>query len=139
MSSPNEPKFKVGEKCYCDFILQTVKETEQHRITCVTDGICSHSAYDLTDECFLNEPTIEEISKRVDNLKRMVFEINHNSLNYPAIHNFLLYNWCEMCNNKNDIEKVNALFTKTDNFIIALINKVDEIKTLRIEGIKIFN
>ena len=45
-------KTQKGEWCFCEFRLQQVTETEENRITRVSDGMVSSFSTDLSDRCY---------------------------------------------------------------------------------------
>ena len=45
-------KFQKGEWCFCEFRLQQVLETEENRITSVSDGIVRSGSSDLSDKWY---------------------------------------------------------------------------------------
>lgn len=58
----NAVKFKQGEWCFCEFALQQVMETEENRITGVSDGMFRLSGHDLSDRCYPLEMKVKQIS-----------------------------------------------------------------------------
>ncbi len=134
----NKPKFKKGEWCFCEFILQQVKETEGDRITEVSDGYFSHGGRDLSDRCYPMEMRVKIISDDVNYWHNQFHALKHNSLNHPDLNRKLIDMWVDMCENRNNQEKLSELYEKLNAFGQSVVNKVQEIKSETTEGVRIF-
>ncbi len=88
----NKLKFKKEEWCFCEFKLQQVTETNEDRITSVSDGYFSH----------------------------------------PDLNRKLIDMWVEMCENRNNPEKLKELYEKLNDFGQSVVNRVREIRGLLI-------
>lgn len=134
----NKPKFKKGEWCFCEFTLKQVTETNEDRITSVSDGYFSHGSYDLSDRCYPMEMKVKIISGDVDYWRNQFHQLNHNSLNHPDLNRKLIDMWVEMCENRNDEEKLRELYEKLNDFGHGVVNKVREIRGETINEIRLF-
>jgi hypothetical protein len=101
-----EPKFKKGEWCFCEFVLQQVKETKDDRITEVSDGMMSHSGRDLSDRCYPLEMKIKVISDHVKFHSDAFHKLPNRGLNYPDLHRELIRRWAEACEVADDVNKL---------------------------------
>jgi hypothetical protein len=79
-------KFKQGEWCFCEFVLQQVIETEENRITAVSDGMFRLSSNDLSDRCYPLEMIIKIISDEVAYWSKEFHSLKINTLNYPDLN-----------------------------------------------------
>lgn len=131
-------KFKKEEWCFCEFKLQQVMETKENRITGVSDGMFRLGSSDLTDRCFPIEMTIKQISDTVAFCSKEFHSLKNNSLNHPDLNRELIKRWVEMCENKDDKEKLDELYTKLHSFRESIINKVRDLNFEEVEGISLF-
>ncbi len=134
----NKPKFKKGDWCFCEFKLQQVIETNEDRITSVSDGYFNHGSSDLSDRCYPMEMRVKIISDDVNYWHNQFHQLKHNSLNHPDLNWKLIEMWIEMCENRNDKEKLSELYEKLNAFGQSVVNKVQEIKSETTEGVRIF-
>lgn len=134
----NKPKFKKGDWCFCEFTLKQVTETNEGRITSVSDGYVSHGSHDLSDRCYPMEMRVKIISDDVNYWHNQFHQLKHNSLNHPDLNWKLIEMWIEMCENRNDKEKLSELYEKLNAFGQSVVNKVQEIKSETTEGVRIF-
>jgi hypothetical protein len=133
-----KPAFEKGTWCFCEFVLQQVQETNEDRITSVSDGNFNLSSSDLTDRCFPLEMSVKRISDTVAYWSKELHGLNHNSLNHPDLNRELIRRWVEMCENRADTDKVRALSEKLGGFVKTVIDRVKGLRTDSIEGINIF-
>jgi len=131
-------KFKKGEWCFCEFKLQQVMETEENRITGVSDGMFRLGSQDLTDRCYPIEMKIKQISDTVSYCSDEFHKLKNNSLNHPDLNRELIKRWVEMCENKDDKEKLDELCTKLHSFRESVINKVRDLNFEEVEGVSLF-
>lgn len=133
-----EPKFKVGEWCFCEFELKQIKSTEDDRITCVTDGFFSHSGHDLSDRCYPIEMKIKISSDEIKTWYRHIRnEAGNANINYPDINNKLIELWIDLCENRYDDERYNISWEKVQAFGNALQKKLRDMKYEEVDGIQI--
>jgi len=133
-----EPKFKQGEWCFCEFTLKLVKETKEDRITSVSDGYFEHGSYDLSDRCYPLTLEIKRISDEVNYWSKKFHELKNNSLNHPDLNRELISRWVEMCEAKDDHEKLRKLFDSLSEFGTAVITKVRDLGGEEVQGVRIF-
>ena len=133
-----QPKFKVGEWCFCEFKLQQVKETKSDNITSVSDGIIVMSGSDLSDRCYPVEMGIKRISDSVSFWSKIFHELNCPSLNHPDLNRELIKRWVEMCEAVNDQPKLEKLYTGLEKFGKLIQERVREIGYEEVEGVKLF-
>jgi hypothetical protein len=134
----NKPKFKKGDWCFCEFTLKQVTETVEDRITSVSDGYISHGSRDLSDRCYPMEMKVKIISADVDYWRNQFHQLKHNSLNHPDLNWKLIEMWVEMCENRNDEEKLKELYEKLNAFGESVVNRVREIRGETINEIRLF-
>lgn len=134
----NEPRFKKGDWCFCEFVLQQIKETEEDRITSVTDGAFNLSSDDLSDVCYPMDLSVKRISDGVDYWSKKFHATNHNGLNYPDLNRALIIKWCEMCNARFDEKKLTELWEKLNKFGQEIIDKVENLQYDKVDGVRVF-
>jgi len=134
----NKPKFKKGEWCFCEFKLQQVTETNEDRITSVSDGYFSHGSSDLSDRCYPMEMRVKIISDDVNYWRNQFHQLNHNSLNHPDLNRELIDMWVNMCENRNNDEVLKELYEKLNTFGQTVVSKVQELKHDTVGGVKLF-
>ena len=132
------PMFKQYDWCFCEFKLQQIKEMRDNCITSVSDGNFCHGSSDLSDRCYPLEMKYKVISDEAAYWSKKLHDLNHNSLNYPDINRALIEKWCDMCDNADDHDKLQDLYTKLAGFGNAIINKVRDTRSEYIDGVRIF-
>ena len=138
MTKLKVPKFKRGDWCFCEFKLQQVMETNEDRITSVSDGYFRLGSSDLTDRCYPLELDIKCISGEVEYWRRKLHELKNNSLNHPDLNRELIERWCNMCDDKDDHDKLKKHYENLAEFCNAVIKRVEELDKDRVGGIRIF-
>jgi hypothetical protein len=133
-----EPKFKVGEWCFCEFTLKQVMETEDDRITSVSDGYIRHGSTDLSDRCYPLEMNVKRISGEFEWWSKKFHELKNNSLNHPDLNRELIDRWCKACDDRDDNEKIKKHYSSLAKFGEAIISRVNELQNDVIEGVKLF-
>ena len=131
-------KFQKGDWCFCEFKLRQIMNTEENRITEVSDAMFIMSGYDISDRCFPLDLTIKRCSDTVAYWSKRFHELNHNSLNHPDLNSELISRWVVMCENKDDEKKLQELYDSLDKFGNAVIKKVQELKYEEVEGVALF-
>lgn len=104
-----QAKFKTGDWCFCEFKLQQILETEENRVTEVSDGSFRMSGNNLSDRCLSLDLKIKRVSDYVSYWSDRFHKLNNNSLNYPDLNRELIQRWAEMCENINDEKVVTEL------------------------------
>jgi len=130
-------EFKEGDWCFCEFKLQQILKIEDGEITGVSDGICTMGGH-LNDSCYPLDMKIKQISDGVAFWHKKFHDLSVSSLNHPDLNQALIEKWIEMCENKDNADKLKKLYKRLDEFGKSIIEKVDDIKNEKIEGIKIF-
>jgi hypothetical protein len=131
-------KFKQGDWCFCDFKLQQVKETEDNRIVSVFDGTFIHSGYDLSDNCYPLEMKVKQISDIVYIQMERFQALKNNALNYPDLNRKLIEVWIELCDNRENKDKLKELYNNLFTFCDYVINKSKNLNNEKIEGVNLF-
>ena len=131
-------KFQKGDWCFCEFKLQQIMNTEENRITEVSDAMFRLSGYDISDRCFPLDLTIKRCSDTAAYWSKRFHELNHNSLNHPDLNRELISRWVTMCENKDDEKKLQELYDSLDKFGNAVIKKVNELKYEEVDGVALF-
>lgn len=132
-----EPKFKEGEWCFCEFVLQQVQETKDNRITSVSDGMFSLGSNDLSDRCYPLTMRIKRISDTVKHWSNEFHKLHHNNLNHPDLNRELIRRWVEMCEESDD-KKLQELYDSLSEFGNSVIRKINDLRYEQIEGINLF-
>lgn len=133
-----EPKFKKDDWCFFEFELFQVKETEDNRITRVTDGYFEHSGHDLSDTCFPVDMKIKVSSDESHTLYKRIREAAGNSnINYPDIHRKIVELWVDLCENQNNNNKYNEAWVNLQTFGNDMVRKLRDMKFEEIGGVKI--
>lgn len=134
----SNPKFKVGEECFCEFKLSKVKSTEDDRITSVNDGYITQSGYDLSPECQPINDGTKLITVAVNTSYDVIREIAGNTnINYPRIHQNLVELWIKLCESIDNFEEYNRNQHTLSNFTENLCESLRVMKNMEIDGIKI--
>jgi len=131
-------KFEKGDWCFCEFKLQQIMNTEEGRITEVSDSAFRMSGRDLSDRCFPLDLTIKRCSDTAAYWSKRFHELNHNSLNHPDLNRELISRWAAMCESANDEKKLQELYNSLEKFCRAVVNKVQDLKHEEIEGVSLF-
>jgi hypothetical protein len=143
MSTPREypdnmeQQFQVGDWCFCEFKLQQVKRIEGSRILEVSDGYLSCSSYDLSDKCYPLDFSVKRISETVEWYKNRLHDLKMD-LNFSAIGKELIRRWCEMCDARNDDDKIKILDIELQQFYGAIAERVYALKNEQVAGVRLF-
>lgn len=133
-----QPKFKEGDWVFCEFILQQIQETEDNRITSVSDGSFRLGSNDLSGRCFPLDMKIKRISDGVKYWSGEFNKLKNNALNYPDLNRELIRRWVDMCEFKDDDKKLKELYDKLDVFARAILDKVNSLRFEEVEGVALF-
>lgn len=131
-------QLKKGDWCFCEFKLSQIINTEENRITEVSDGNFRTSSYDISDRCFPLDITIKRFSDTAEYWSKKFHELNYSALNHPDLNRELVSRWVEMCKSKNDEAKWKELFDDLYKFGNGIIKRVNELKEEKIFDIKLF-
>jgi len=131
-------KFKQGEWCFCEFKLQQVMETEENRITGVSDGMFRLCSNDLSDRCYPLELDVKQISDTVAYWSTKFHELKNNALNHPDLNRELIRRWVELCDNRKDKNRLKELYDKLSKFGNSVLRKVQDLDFKEVEGIHLF-
>jgi len=133
-----EPKFKKGEWCFCEFKLQQVMETEDDRITSVSDGMFHMGGCDLSDRCYPLDMDIKQASDNVAYWSKEFHALKNNALNHPDLNRELISRWCDWCDNIKDSEKSKEIGDNLSSFGNSVVKKVRDLSFEEIEGVNLF-
>lgn len=131
-------KFKQGEWCFCEFALQQVMETEENRITGVSDGMFRHGGYDLSDRCYPLEMKVKQISDTVAYWSKEFHALKNNALNHPDLNRELIRRWVELCDNRDNENRLKELYDKLSEFGNSVIRRVRDLNFEEVEGVSLF-
>ena len=131
-------KFQKGEWCFCEFRLQQVLETEENRITSVSDGIIRSGSSDLSDRCYPLEMDVKRISDAVAFWSTKFHELKNNSLNHPDLNRELIRRWAELCDNRKDENHLKELYDSLNTFGMSVLRKVQDLSFEEVEGVSLF-
>jgi hypothetical protein len=134
-TSAPEPRFKRGDWVFCAFKLQQVEETEEDRITGVSDGFVNHGGHDLSKLCFPVEMKIKGISDNFAAAKGRLRSEGLPNLNFPDIQRWLEIKWATACQNKDDEKTVNAAIQDLDLFVREILIKCRDIRQESVDGV----
>lgn len=90
-------KFAVGDWVFCEFTLQQITEITDERVTRVTDGSFSHSAYSLNQRCVPLTVRMKWIAYEYERVSTMLSKHGAAGLNFPEIHAWLVSEWSLAC------------------------------------------
>ena len=131
-------KFQKGEWCFCEFRLQQIMETEENRITRVSDGMIRSSSSDLSDRCYPLEMDVKCISDTVAYWSTKFHELKNKSLNLPDLNRELIRRWAELCDNRKDENRSKELYDSLNNFGMSVLRKVHDLSLEEVEGVSLF-
>ena len=131
-------KFKQGEWCFCEFALQQVMETEGNRITAVSDGMFRLDGHDLSDRCYPLEMKVKQISDTVAYWSKEFHALKNNALNHPDLNRELIRRWVELCDNRENENRLKELYDKLSEFGNSVIRRVRDLKFEEVEGVSLF-
>lgn len=132
-----EPKFKVGDWCFCEYELRQVKRTEEDCIREVSDGYLSLSSQDLSDRCYPLEMDVKIISDEINSWNNEFHSLKNNALNHPDLNRKLVDMWCQLCNNRKDENKLKELYEELSKFGNAVMRKIRDMSFEEVEGIRL--
>lgn len=131
-------KIQKGEWCFCEFKLHQVIETEENRITKVSDGFFSLFSSDLSDRCYPLEMDVKCISDTVAYWSTKFHELKNNSLNHPDLNRELIRRWAELCDNRKDENRLKELYDSLNKFGNSVLRKVQDLSFEEVEGVSLF-
>ena len=131
-------KFKQGEWCFCEFALQQVIETEENRITEVSDGMFRLGGYDLSDRCYPLEMNVKQISDIVAYWSKEFHALKNNALNHPDLNRELIRRWVELCDNRDNEKRLKKLYDKLSEFGNSVVRRVRDLNFEEVEGVSLF-
>ena len=131
-------KFKKGDWCFCEFKLQQVMETEENRITGVSDGMFRLGSSDLSDRCYPLDMDVKRISDTVAYWSEKFHELKNNALNHPDLNRELIRRWVELCENRKDDDQLKELYNNLSNFGNSVLRKVQDLSFEEVEGVRLF-
>ena len=131
-------KFKKEDWCFCEFKLQQIMETEENRITGVSDGMFRLGSSDLSDRCYPLEMKVKQISDTVAYWSTEFHRLKNNSLNHPDLNRELIRRWVELCDNREDENRLKELYDKLSEFGNSVLRKVRDLNFEEVEGVSLF-
>jgi hypothetical protein len=131
-------KFKQGEWCFCEFKLQQVMETEDNKITSVSDGMFRLGSSDLSDRCYPLDMGIKQISDTVSYWSDEFHKIKINGLNHPDLNRELIQRWVDLCDNKDNADKMKELYESLSKFGNAVKQKCNDLGFETVECVTLF-
>ena len=131
-------KFQKGDWCFCEFKLQLVKNTEENRITEVSDGFFSLGSLDLSDRCFPLSLKTKCASDIVSNWHDKFHAVNNIGLNYPDLNRALISMWVELCENIDNDSEVQRIYDKINAFGNSVLKKCRNLQGEYVDGVQLF-
>lgn len=128
---------KESDWCFCEFKLSQIKRVETNGIVEVSDGHFTMSGQ-LADRCFPLDMRVKTISDSVKYWSDEIHNLKNNALNYPDIHQELIKYWVEMCESRNDDNRLKFLYDKLDKFGTALKQRIHDLQYEEVEGVRLF-
>lgn len=127
-----------GDWVYCEFKLQKIKEVaEDGCVKEVTTGYISHSSSDLRDRIFPLEIKVKLISENFSCISDRLHKLRAN-LNYPDINRYLIQQWVEACENRDNTEKIEKIYNTVNLFEEKIRDVVSEATDVRVHGVSIY-
>lgn len=132
-------KFKQNDWCFFEFQLNQVKETEENRITSVTDGVINHHGRDLSDRCYPLDLKIKRASDAVSYWRDKFHSLNYNGLNHPDLNRALISLWVDMCESIEDVPMLKRLYDKLNDFGQKVLSSVEDVRSIEVGNVRIFS
>ena len=131
-------KFQKGDWVFCEFKLQQIMETNENRITEVSDGMFRMGSYDISDRCFPLTLSIKRVSDVVSYWSKQFHEAKCNGLNHPDLNRALISRWVDICENIDNEKLANEKMEELSKFGKSVMDKIINLKYEEVEGVRIF-
>lgn len=133
-------EYKKGDWVFCEFELSQIKEVDDNaNITDVSNGSIRTGGRDLNSKCYPLDLKVKVLSEHVKDWSDRLHDLECNSLNYPDIHKKLVQKWCEMCDNREDQDKMREKMNELDEFCRTIVDKVNnELRQEEVGDVKLF-
>lgn len=129
--------WKKGDWCFCEFVLQQIKEMNGEDITSVTDGFFNLGSSSLNDRCFPVELDIKVKSDNVKYWNDEFHKLKNNSLNYPDLNRELISRWVALCI-ETDEKKLQKLYDSLSKFGSDVLRSVYRLNNESVDGVRLF-
>lgn len=137
--------WNIGDWCFNEFELKQIKDIRKFKdgnaITEVTNGYFSHSGSFLNDRCYPMNITIKLISENFKYYSDKLHQVQDLEFEkgFPNIHRELVRRWCECCDDKDDIEKIQEHYSKLEEWYILSVDGIKELRKLKLKKIDTIN
>jgi len=131
-------KFQKGDWVFCEFKLQQIMETNENRITEVSDGMFRMGSYDISDRCFPLTLSIKRVSDVVSYWSKQFHEAECKGLNHPDLNRALISRWVDICENIDNEKLANEKMEELSKFGKSVMDKIINLKYEEVEGVRIF-
>ena len=131
-------KFQKGDWVFCEFKLQQIMETNENRITEVSDGMFRMGSYDISDRCFPLTLSIKIVSDAVSYWSKQFHEAEFKGLNHPDLNRALISRWVDICENIDNEKLANEKMEELSKFGKSVMDKIINLKYEEVEGVRIF-
>ena len=131
-------KFQKGDWVFCEFKLQQIMETNENRITEVSDGMFRMGSYDISDRCFPLTLSIKIVSDAVSYWSQQFHKAECKGLNHPDLNRALISRWVDICENIDNEKLANEKMKELSKFGKSVMDKIINLKYEEVEGVRIF-
>ncbi len=126
-------KFNLGEWCFYEFKLHQITETINGKIVEITDGIRFIREEDINDKCYPISMITKQISESVAYCKTDLDNIKNKLFDNKVLNKELIRAWLEMCENKDNKDKLEELYTRLHFFRHVIKTKSKEIERITLQ------
>ena len=130
-------KFKEGDWGFCNFELMQIEKIQDGNITSVSTGYGSYGFHSFNDLFFPMDMQTKRVSDHVKSYSDEFHQLKNNALNFPALQSKLVEFWLELVKVKENPEELSKQYEKLKIFCDGVVQKVNELQELEVEGVKL--
>ena len=128
--------WKVGDWCFCEMVLQQIKEMDGDRVTSVTDSFFSMGGNSINDRCFPLDLLVKNISDRFVAFKnRIRAEEWKANLNWPDISEWFIRKWRAACIEKDNPTRLAERIEEAQKFARDVVEEIRDIHRKYVDGV----
>lgn len=117
-------QFKVGEWVFCEFALsQILGLSAEGCVNEVTDGVCRHFGFDLSERCMPLTLDMKQIADHFAWVSKEIHQKGSYGLNYPDIHRWLVNHWVQTCEHAGDTAAMTDDYKLLSDFHVSVLDK----------------